>query len=143
MLGWILWLKAFHIMSVIAWMAALFYLPRLFVYHCDAEPGSQQSETFKVMERRLAKAIMTPAMIMVWITGPLLAYGFGDFSSPWLHAKIVFVLAMSGLHGYLMACVRRFANDANKKSGRFFRIINEIPTGLMAIIVLLVVIKPF
>ena len=130
-------------MSVIAWMAALFYLPRLFVYHCDAEPGSQQSETFKVMERRLAKAIMTPAMIMVWITGPLLAYGFGDFSSPWLHAKIVFVLAMSGLHGYLMACVRRFANDANKKSGRFFRIINEIPTGLMAIIVLLVVIKPF
>ena len=143
MLGWILWLKAFHIMSVIAWMAALFYLPRLFVYHCDAEPGSQQSETFKVMERRLAKAIMTPAMIMVWITGPLLAYGFGDFSSPWLHAKIVFVLAMSGLHGYLMACVRRFANDANKKSGRFFRIINEIPTGLMAIIALLVVIKPF
>ena len=143
MLGWILWLKAFHIMSVIAWMAALFYLPRLFVYHCDAEPGSQQSETFKVMERRLAKAIMTPAMIMVWITGPLLAYGFGDFSSPCLHAKIVFVLAMSGLHGYLMACVRRFANDANKKSGRFFRIINEIPTGLMAIIVLLVVIKPF
>ena len=143
MLGWILWLKAFHIMSVIAWMAALFYLPRLFVYHCDAEPGSQQSETFKVMERRLAKAIMTPAMIMVWITGPLLAYGFGDFSSPWLHAKIVFVLAMSGLHGYLMACVRRFALDANKKSGRFCRIINEIPTGLMAIIVLLVVIKPF
>ena len=143
MLAWIMWLKAVHIMSVIAWMAALFYLPRLFVYHTEAAVGSQQSETFKVMERRLAKAIMTPAMIAVWVTGPLLAYGFEEFSSPWLHAKIALVLAMSGLHGYLLGCVRRFANDENTKSGKFFRVINEIPTVLMAAIVILVVVKPF
>ena len=143
MLVWIMWLKAFHIMSVIAWMAALFYLPRLFVYHTEAAQGSQQSETFKIMERRLAKAIMTPAMLAVWITGPLLAYGFGEFSSSWLHAKIALVLALSALHGYLLGCVRRFANDENTKSGRFFRILNEIPTVLMAVIVILVVVKPF
>jgi len=142
MVEWILWLKAAHIMSVIAWMAALFYLPRLFVYHTEAATGSQLSETFKIMERRLAKAIMTPAMIAVWITGPLLAYGFGEIASPWLHIKIALVLAMSALHGFLMACVRRFATDTNTKSGRFYRIINEIPTVLMMLIVILVVVKP-
>ena len=101
MQSWELWVEALHVISVIAWMAALLYLPRLLVYHVDAAKGSKQSETFKVMERRLSKAIMTPAMVAVWITGPLTAYGFGEWQSPWLHAKLALVLALSGFHGYL------------------------------------------
>lgn len=143
MSDWILWIKALHVMSVIAWMAALFYLPRLFVYHTDAAIGSVQSETFKVMERRLAKAIMTPSMIGVWITGPILAYGFGEYAAQWFHAKVLLVIGMSGYHGYLMVSVKRFANDTNQRSSKFFRFINEIPTVLMAAIVVLVIVKPF
>ncbi len=143
MQSWELWTKALHVISVIAWMAALFYLPRLFVYHVDAPKGSQQSETFKVMERRLSKAIMTPAMIAVWITGPLVAYGFGEWQSPWLHAKLGLVLALSAYHGYLAKTVKTFAADANEHSAKFFRILNEVPTILMIFIVILVVVKPF
>ncbi len=143
MSNWISWLKAAHIISVIAWMAALFYLPRLFVYHVDAPKGSPQSETFKVMERRLLKAIMTPAMIAVWITGLVVAYEEGAFREPWLHAKLTLVIILSGLHGYLARTVRVFAADSNVRSGRFYRILNEVPTVLMVLIVILVVVKPF
>jgi protoporphyrinogen IX oxidase len=137
------WIKALHIMAVIAWMAGLFYLPRLFVYHVDAPAGSVQSETFKTMERRLLKAIMNPAMVVVWLTGPYLAWSAGFFHSPWLHAKLTLVLAMSALHGYLAGAVKKFAADGNAKSARFWRILNEVPTLLMALIVILVVVKPF
>ena len=138
-----LWLKAFHIMSVIAWMAALFYLPRLFVYHAETEIGTQQSETFKVMERRLLKAIMTPAMIASWVFGLWVAYVGGVFSDGWFHAKLALVLIMSGYHGYLARCVRMFAHDQNVKTHRHYRVVNEVPTVLMIGVVLLVVIKPF
>lgn len=138
-----LWLKVLHIISVIAWMAAMFYLPRLFVYHAETAPGTPQSETFKVMERRLLKAIMTPAMISSWIFGLWVAYEGGFFTSGWLHAKLTLVLVMSGLHGYLARCVRQFAADANTHSSRHYRIVNEVPTVLMVLIVILVVIKPF
>ncbi len=137
------WLKVLHILSLIAWMAAMFYLPRLMVYHVDAAPGSDKSETFKVMERRLLKAIATPAMIATWIFGLLLAWQGGWFVSGWLHAKLLLVLILSGMHGYLAGAVRRFAADKNTKSARFYRILNEVPTVLLIGIVILVVLKPF
>jgi putative membrane protein len=138
-----LWIKALHVIALIAWMAGLLYLPRLFVYHCDAPAGLPQSETFKVMERRLLKAIMNPAMIVVWITGPLLAY-IGDWlASPWLHAKFALVLGLSAVHGFLAARVKDFARDANTRSAKFYRVINEVPTLLMIVIVILVIVKPF
>ena len=137
------WLLAFHIIAVIAWMAGMLYLPRLFVYHCEADVGSRQSETFKVMERRLLKAIINPAMIVTWLLGLWLAWSGGWFAAPWLHAKLVLVLAMSGVHGVLSKYVREFAADKRRKSAKFFRILNEVPTVLMILIVILVVIKPF
>lgn len=141
--GFYLWIKAVHVIAVIAWMAGMLYLPRLFVYHCAAEPGSAQSETFKVMERRLYRAIINPAMIVSWVLGLWLAWkGFG-FSGGWLHAKIAAVLAMSALHGYLGGALRRFAADRNERSARHWRIVNEVPTVLMVVIVILVVVKPF
>jgi putative membrane protein len=143
MQSWILWVKALHVIAVIAWMAGLLYLPRLFVYHVDAPAGSHQSETFKVMERRLLKAIIKPSMIAVWITGPLIAWGFGDFSAGWLHAKLALVLVLSGFHGYLARLVKVFAADANRRGAGFYRVLNEAPTLLMAAIVVLVVVKPF
>lgn len=138
-----LWVKAFHIIAVVAWFAGLFYLPRLFVYHADAPKGSELSETFKVMERRLYNAIMQPAMIAVWITGPLLAYLMGAFSEPWLHAKLLLVLILSGLQGAMGKWIREFAEDRNTRSAKFYRIANEVPTVLLVAIVLLVVLKPF
>jgi putative membrane protein len=138
-----LWLKAFHILAVIAWMAGMLYLPRLFVYHTDAEIGSAQSETFKVMERRLLKGIINPAMIAVWLLGLYLAWSGGWFSAGWLHVKILLVLVMSGLHGYYSRAVKAFAQDRNKKSARHWRMMNEVPTLLLIGIVILVVVKPF
>lgn len=138
-----LWIKTLHILAIIAWMAGMLYLPRLFVYHADAEVGSKLSETLKVMERRLLKGIVNPAMIAVWLTGPLLAYRLGYFQSPWLHAKLALVLALSGVHGYLAGLVRIFAEDRNRRPARFYRILNEVPTVVMALIVFLVVFKPF
>ena len=138
-----LWIKSLHIIAVIAWMAGMLYLPRLFVYHCESEPGSKQSETFKVMERRLLRAIINPAMVATWVFGLWLAYNAGFFSDPWLHAKLALVLLLSGLHGFLARCVRDFANDRNTRPQRFYRIINEAPTLLMIFIVILVVVKPF
>jgi putative membrane protein len=137
------WLLAFHIIAVIAWMAGMLYLPRLFVYHCDADPGSMQSETFKVMERRLLKAIINPAIILTWVLGLWLAWQGGWFAAHWLHAKLALVLGMSGVHGILSKYVREFAADKRRKTAKFFRIINEIPTVLMILIVILVTVKPF
>jgi len=138
-----LWAKAVHVIAVISWMAGMLYLPRLFVYHVDAEPGSVQSETFKVMERRLLRAIINPAMIITWVFGLWLAWKGFAFSGGWLHAKIAAVIALSGVHGYLAGAVRRFAEDRNTKPVRHWRMINEIPTILMIIIVILVIVKPF
>jgi protoporphyrinogen IX oxidase len=137
------WVKALHIISVIAWMAGMLYLPRLFVYHAEVPTGSPQSETFKVMERRLLKAIMTPAMMATWIFGLWLAVEGGWFRSGWLYGKLGLVIALSGLHGYLAATIRRFANDANTRNPRFYRVLNEVPTVIMIGIVILVVVKPF
>jgi len=139
----ILWLKSFHVISVIAWMAGMLYLPRLFVYHADAPKGSALSETFKVMERRLLKAIINPSMILVLITGVALAFLAGYWQAPWLQTKLVLVLGLGGLHGYFARCVRVFAADANVRPARFYRVLNEVPTVLMALIVILAVVKPF
>jgi putative membrane protein len=142
------WIKAFHIIAVIAWMAGMLYLPRLFVYHCAAEKGSVQSETFKVMERRLLRAIINPAMIASYVFGLWLAWlgpdsRYGWFASGWLWAKIVLVLALSAAHGLCVRWMKDFAADRNRHSAIFYRIINEVPTVLMVLIVLLVVLKPF
>ncbi|HEV3045632.1 MAG TPA: protoporphyrinogen oxidase HemJ [Roseiarcus sp.] len=137
-----LWVKALHILAVISFMAGMLYLPRLFVYHADSERGSTQSETFKAMERRLLKAIINPALIVLWLTGLWLAYDTGFYRSPWLQAKFALVLALSGLHGYFARLVKVFAADANVRSARFYRALNEVPTVLMILIVVLVVVKP-
>jgi putative membrane protein len=137
------WLKAFHIIAVIAWMAGMLYLPRLFVYHCGVEAGSKQSETFKVMEHRLLKIIINPAMIATWALGLWLAWAGSWLSASWLQAKILLVLVLSGLHGLLIRLVRDFGQDWNRRSIRFYRIINEVPTVLMIAIVILAVVKPF
>jgi putative membrane protein len=135
--------KAAHIVAMVAWMAGMLYLPRLFVYHAAAVPGSELSETFKVMERRLLKAIINPAMVATWAFGLVLAVASGFYLAPWLHAKLALVLILSGLHGYLARQVKLFAADANRRPARFFRILNEVPTVLLILIVLLAVIKPF
>jgi protoporphyrinogen IX oxidase len=138
-----LWLKAAHVIAVIAWMAGMLYLPRLFVYHCEAEPGSRQSETFKVMERRLLKAIINPAMIATWALGLWLAWEGGFARAGWLHGKVALVLALSALHGLFARWVKDFAADRNTRSAKFYRIVNEIPTLLMIGIVILAIVKPF
>ena len=137
------WLKALHVIAVMSWMAGMLYLPRLFVYHCSAPVGSQQSETFKVMERRLLKAIINPAMILTWVLGLWLAWTSGFYASAWLQAKVVLVLILSGVHGMLARYVREFGSDQNRHSEKFYRIINEVPTLLMIGIVILAVVKPF
>ena len=137
------WVKAFHIIAVIAWMAGMLYLPRLFVYHCAAPPGSPQSETFKTMERRLLRAIINPSMIATWIFGLWLAW-LGSWAwAGWFQAKVALVIVLSGVHGLLARHVRQFGADQNRHSHKYYRIINEIPTILMIGIVLLVVLKPF
>lgn len=140
------WTKSLHLMSIIAWMAAMLYLPRLFVYHAESQIGSEQSETFKVMERRLARAIMTPSMIAAWVFGlTLLATpGIVDWSSDfWMHAKLLAVIVMSGIHGFLIGRMKAFAADRNTYSARFYRVINEVPAVLMVAVVILVIVRPF
>lgn len=137
------WIKAAHIIAMVVWMAGLFYLPRLFVYHADAELGSDKSETFKVMERRLKAAIMLPAMIATWVLGLALAWLANWWSSPWFIAKVCLVLVLSGFDSWLSARMREFAEDANTRPARTYRIVNELPTLLLIAIVVLVVIKPF
>jgi len=138
-----LWVKALHILAVIAWMAGFLYLPRLFVYHCEAEPGSRQSETFKIMERRLLRGIMNPSMIVAWLAGLALMVNLEAWSYGWFHAKALAVVALTVLHMMAARWRRDFANDANRHSARFYRIMNEVPALLMVIIVIMVVVQPF
>ncbi|HEY2684362.1 MAG TPA: protoporphyrinogen oxidase HemJ [Steroidobacteraceae bacterium] len=140
--GVYLWLKAAHVIAVIAWMAGMLYLPRLFVYHCEAEKGSKQSETFKMMERRLLRAIISPAMIATWVLGIWLAVEGGFLKAGWLHGKILLVVILSGIHGLFARWTHEFAEDRNTHSQKFYRVINEIPTLLMIGIVILVIVKP-
>ena len=137
------WVKALHVIAVISWMAGMLYLPRLFVYHCGAEPGSKQSETFKVMERRLLKVIINPAMVVTWLAGLYLVWAGHWYTSPWFYAKFFLVFLLSGLHGAFSGWVKDFAADQNTNSQKFYRIINEVPTVLMVFIVILVIVKPF
>ena len=137
------WIKALHVIAVIAWMAGMLYLPRLFVYHCEADAGSKQSETFKVMERRLLKAIINPAMVVTWLAGLYLAWAGQWLSAGWFHGKLLLVLILSGIHGLFSRWVKDFANDRNRRRQKFYRIINEVPTILMIGIVVLVIVKPF
>jgi len=139
------YVKAFHVIAIIAWMAGVLYLPRLFVYHATSAKGSEQSETFKLMERRLLRYITTPAMLAAWVLGLILAFsGLIDWSRDfWFHAKLVLVLALSAYSGLLAKWTRDFALDRNTRSARFYRVANEVPTILMILIVILVVVRPF
>ncbi len=137
------WVKALHVISVIAWMAGLLYLPRLMVYHAVSAPGSEQSETFKVMERRLLKAIMTPAMLSSWLFGLWTMWEIQAWQQGWFHVKLLLVVVMSAFHGFCAVWVREFAADSRRRKQRFFRFMNEIPTLLMVVIVIMVVVKPF
>ena len=139
------WVKALHVISVIAWMAGMMYLPRLFVYHAESTVGSEKSETFKVMERRLYRGIMTPAMLATWIFGLWLAFGFGfvDFSMGWMWLKAAMVIALSGVHGWYGSLLRAFQRDRNTRSHKFYRAINEIPFVIAIVIVIAVIVKPF
>ena len=138
-----LWVKSFHVVAIIAWMAALLYLPRLMVYHVDCAPGSEKSETFKIMERRLLKAIATPAMIASWVFGVWLAFLIGAWDMVWFWAKLIFVLALTLYHLQAARWVTAFADERNERSGVFYRIANEVPTVLMFAIVIFVIVKPF
>ena len=136
------WLKVIHILAVISWMAGLFYLPRLFVYHCEAPAGSAQSETFKTMERRLLRAIMNPAMVAAWVFGGLMLW-IQDWKAGWLHGKLALVLVMTVMHHLFALWRKDFAADRNTRSQRFYRLMNEVPTLAMIGIVILVIVKPF
>jgi putative membrane protein len=138
-----LWLKALHVIAVIAWMAGMLYLPRLFVYHCEVAPGSAESERFKLMEHKLMRTIINPSMIAVWVLGLTLAVVTHAYTQGWLQLKFVLVLVLSGIHGFLATCLKAFARDANRRTQRFYRIVNEIPAVLMVLIVILAVVKPF
>jgi len=140
--SWYDWIKALHLIAVIAWMAGLFYLPRLFVYHADAPKGSALSETLKVMERRLLRVIMNPAMIAVYVFGLLLLW-VQDWRQGWLHAKLVFVVVLTVLHHLYARWRKDFAADRNTRPARFYRVANEIPTVAMIVIVVMVIVKPF
>ena len=139
-------LKALHIIAVISWMAGLLYLPRLFVYHADAKAGSQTSETFKVMERRLLKAIMTPAMIASWLFGLGLVFGFDAIDwqqDHWFHVKVIGAIGLTVFHMVLARWRKAFAVDQNRHPAKFYRIVNEVPTVMMIVIVFMVILRPF
>ncbi len=141
-----LWIKAFHVIAVTAWMAGMFYLPRLYVYHAESAPGSAQSETFKVMERRLLRLIINPSMIATWALGLYLVFGtdgVGLSGNGWLHAKIALVVAMTVFHIMLSKWRKEFERDENHRPAKFYRIANEVPPVLMVIVVILVIVKPF
>ncbi len=135
-------LKVLHLVAVISWMAGLLYLPRIFVYHCNAKAGSELDQTLQIMEKKLLRFIMNPAMIIVFILGFALAYNIG-FEFIWLHIKITLALILAGYHGFLAKCRKNFANHKNKHSQKFYRIINEIPIIIATFIIFLVIIKPF
>ncbi|MBL0374151.1 protoporphyrinogen oxidase HemJ [Rhizobium sp. KVB221] len=138
-----LWAKALHIIAVIAWMAGLLYLPRLFIYHFDTEPGSTTSELFKVMEKRLLRIIMNPAMVIAWCFGLYLAWSAFEFKGGWLHIKLLAVVLLSAVHMHYASAVRAFGRDERPRTQRYWRIMNEAPALLMIVIVLMVVLKPF
>ena len=138
-----LWIKALHVIAIISWMAGMLYLPRLFIYHLDCEPDSDQARTFAVMERRLVSVIMNPAMIVSWVLGIYLAWSVFGFQGGWLHAKLAAVAALSGVHGYFAKAARLFGQGKYVKTPRFWRLMNEVPTILMIVIVILVIVKPF
>ena len=146
LLDYYFWTKSLHIISVIAWMAGMFYLPRLYVYHAENAPiGSEMSETFKVMERKLLRAIINPAMVSTWTFGLILVFtpSVIDWGEVWPWIKAAMVILMSGFHGWLSARRREFERDENTRSGRTYRLANEVPTVLMLVIVIMVVVKPF
>jgi len=138
-----LWFKAVHIMAVIAWMAGLFYLPRLFIYHSDVAAGSETSQLFKMMETRLYRIIMNPAMMMAWIFGLFIAAQGMWFSAGWLHVKLLGVIALTGMHIYYGRAMKAFGRDERPRNARYWRIMNEVPAALMILIVLMAVLKPF
>jgi protoporphyrinogen IX oxidase len=137
------WMKSLHVVAVISWMAGMLYLPRLFVYHTQVAVGSETSELFKVMERRLLEYIMNPAMIVSWVAGVWIAWAVLDWQGGWLHLKLALVVGLSAAHGYLAKATRDFAADRNRQPTRHWRIVNEVPTLLMVGIVVLVIFKPF
>ena len=139
----ILWIKALHVISVIAWMAGMFYLPRLFVYHTEVAPGSAESERFKLMEQRLLRGIINPSMVATWVFGVTLAMLTEVYKEHWFQAKFVLVVIMSGLDGYFAGRVRAFAQDRNDKPARFYRVLNEVPPLLTVFVVILVIVQPF
>lgn len=140
-----LWARALHVLSFVSWMAGLLYLPRLYVYHCRQAAGSDASETFKIMERRLLRAIMNPAMIATFITGGILIWYLGEaaWTMGWLHAKLTLVVLLAAMHGFMAKWRKDFASDRNQHSGTFYRVMNEGPTLLLIGIVILAVFKPF
>lgn len=144
MMSFYLWIQALHVLAVITWMAGLLYLPRLYVYHCGVTPGSEASETFKVMERKLLRYIMNPSLIAVWVFGlALIALNPGWLQDGWLHVKLLAVVLMSGAHGIMAKWRKDFEADRNTRSHKFYRIANEVPTVLLIIVVIMVVVKPF
>ena len=138
-----LWVKSLHVISVISWMAALLYLPRLFVYHCDSEQGSAQSETFKIMERRLLKAIATPAMIGTWVFGIWIASIYDFWAETWFLIKFALVVALTVMHFVYAKHAKQFAADSDTKPAKYYRVINEVPAVFMVFIVIMVIVKPF
>jgi putative membrane protein len=138
-----LWVKSLHVIAIISWMAALLYLPRLLVYHADSPAGSEQAATFKIMERRLLKAIATPAMVAAWVFGLWTAWLIDAWDQGWFWAKISCVVALSAYHMLTAAWIRGFAEDRNQRPARFYRMVNEVPALLMVAIVILVIVKPF
>ncbi|MBN8512254.1 MAG: protoporphyrinogen oxidase HemJ [Rickettsiales bacterium] len=144
MQDYFMWYKAIHVISVISWMAAMFYMPRLFVYHTKADVGSEMDKTFQVMEYKLQKIIMTPAMITTYIFGIIIAYIYGFVAlGVWFHIKMFAVLVLTGMHGMFSKWRKDFAAGQNKHSEKFYRIINEIPVIFMVIAVVMVIVKPF
>lgn len=137
------WLKALHVVAVISWMAGMLYLPRLFVYHAGVETGSPEAKMLEVMEFRLLRYIMSPALVTVWLSGLGLALWAGFFTAPWLHIKLLLVLIMSGAHGAFGKYRRDFVAGRNHHPAKFYRILNEVPTVLMILVVVLVIVKPF
>jgi putative membrane protein len=145
-LAWLYpWTKAIHVIAVIAWMAGMLYLPRLYVYHCDLRTGSAESERFKVMERRLLRQIINPAMIVTWVFGVVLVLtpGVLGWSAGWWYVKLTAVILLSGFHGAMSRWRRDFLEDRNTRPQRFYRIANEVPTLLMVVIVVMVIVRPF
>jgi putative membrane protein len=142
-MAWYDWIKALHVIAVISWMAGMLYLPRLFVYHCGVAIGSEASETFKVMERKLLRFIINPAMVGAWVAGLWIAWEMSFLRDGWFLLKFTLVLGLSAVHGYLAKAVADFARDEGRRDHRFWRFMNEVPTLLMIAIVILVIVKPF